>query len=233
MNEDAQRVLVVDDEQAIRRLLRASLTARGYAVWEASTGEQALQAAPAARPDVIILDLGLPDIDGTEITRLLREWTQTPIIILSVREEESDKIAALDAGADDYLTKPFGPGELLARIRAILRRAGRTENGAVFTLDGLTVDLAQRMVLVGANRVQLTPTEFDLLRVLVQHAGKVLTHRQLVREVWGGMCYEDSLHLVRVNISNLRHKLEMDPTRPRYIVTEPGVGYRLVNGASC
>ena len=230
MNGEALRVLVVDDEQAIRRLLRALLTARGFSVWEASTGEQALQAAPAARPDVIIMDLGLPDIDGAEITRLLREWTQTPIIILSVREQEEDKIAALDAGADDYLTKPFGPGELLARIRANLRRASRTENGSVFSVDGLSVDLAQRIVRVGADRVQLTPTEYDLLRVLIQHAGKVLTHRQLVREVWGGMCYEDSLHLVRVNISNLRHKLEADPARPRYILTEPGVGYRMETG---
>ena len=144
-----------------------------------------------------------------------------------MREQEEDKIAALDAGADDYLTKPFGPGELLARIRANLRRASRTENGSVFSVDGLSVDLAQRIVRVGADRVQLTPTEYDLLRVLIQHAGKVLTHRQLVREVWGGMCYEDSLHLVRVNISNLRRKLEPDATRPRYIVTEPGVGYRL------
>jgi two-component system, OmpR family, KDP operon response regulator KdpE len=233
VNEDAQRVLIVDDEQAIRRLLRASLTARGYAVWEASTGEQALQAVPAARPGVIILDLGLPDFDGTEVTRILREWTQTPIIILSVRGQESDKIAALDAGADDYLTKPFGSGELLARIRAALRRANRVEERSIFTVDGLTVDLARRVVRVGPDRVQLTPTEYDLLRVLILHAGKVLTHRQLVREVWGGMAYEDSLHLVRVNISNLRHKLEADPARPRYILTEPGVGYRLeTDGAS-
>ena len=179
---------------------------------------------------MIIMDLGLPDIDGAEITRLLREWTQIPIIILSVREQEEDKIAALEAGADDYLTKPFGPGELLARIRAILRRAARTDDSSVFSVDGLTVDLAQRIVRVREDRVQLTPTEYDLLRVLIQHAGKVLTHRQLVREVWGGMCYEDSLHLVRVNISNLRHKLEADPARPRFILTEPGVGYRLEAG---
>jgi two-component system, OmpR family, KDP operon response regulator KdpE len=227
LNEGSQRVLVVDDERAIRRLLRASLTARGYSVCEASTGEQALQAVPAARPDVILMDLGLPDLDGTDVTRLLRGWTQTPIIILSVRDEESEKIAALDAGADDYLTKPFASGELLARIRSALRRAYRVECGSVFSVDGLTVDLAERMVRVGTNRVQLTPTEFDLLRVLVLHSGKVLTHRQLVREVWGGMVYEDTLHLVRVNISNLRHKLEADPARPRYILTEPGVGYRL------
>jgi two-component system KDP operon response regulator KdpE len=230
VNGEAQRVLVVDDEQAMRRLLRVSLTARGYAVWEASTGEEALQTAPAARPDVILMDLCLPDMDGASITRLLREWTQTPIIILSVREEESDMIAALDAGADDYVTKPFRPGELFARIRAALRRACRLEKGSIFTTGELTVDLTQRKVQLGEKRIQLTPTEYDLLRVLIQHAGKVLTHRQLVREVWGGMCYEDSLHLVRVNISNLRHKLEADPAHPRYILTEPGIGYRMEKG---
>ena len=222
-----QRVLVVDEEQAMRRLLRSSLTAQGYSVWEASTGEEALQAAPAARPDLILMDLCLPGLDGASTTRLFREWTQTPIIILSVRKEESEKIAALDAGADDYVTKPFGAGELLARIRAALRRAGRTENGAVFVVADLTVDLTRRLVRIASNPVQLTPTEYDLLRVLVQHSGKVLTHRQLVREVWGGMRYEDSLHLVRVNISNLRHKLEADPAHPRYILTEPGIGYRM------
>jgi two-component system, OmpR family, KDP operon response regulator KdpE len=226
-----QRVLVVDEEQAMRRLLRASLTAQGYSVWEASTGEEALQAAPSARPDLILMDLCLPGLDGASTTRLFREWTQTPIIILSVREEESQKIAALDAGADDYVTKPFGAGELLARIRAALRRAGRTENGAAFVVGDLTVDMARRLVQIGPDRVQLTPTEYDLLRVLVQHSGKALTHRQLMREVWGGMCYEDSLHLVRVNISNLRHKLEADPAHPRYILTEPGVGYRMATAS--
>ena len=230
MNSESQTVLVVDDEPAIRRLLRVSLTARGYSVCEASTGEEALQAVPAARPDVILMDLGLPDVDGTEITRALREWTQTPIIILSVREGESEKIAALDAGADDYVTKPFGPGELVARIRAALRRACRLDDGSIFTTGELSVDLARRVVRTGAGRIQLTPTEYDLLRALVQNAGKVLTHRQLVRQVWGDMCYEDTLHLVRVNISNLRHKLEKDPAQPKYILTEPGVGYRLENG---
>jgi len=230
LNSESQTVLVVDDEPAIRRLLRVSLTARGYSVCEASTGEEALQAVPAARPDVILMDLGLPDVDGTEITRALREWTQTPIIILSVREGESEKIAALDAGADDYVTKPFGPGELVARIRAALRRACRLDDGSIFTTGELSVDLARRVVRTGAGRIQLTPTEYDLLRALVQNAGKVLTHRQLVRQVWGDMCYEDTLHLVRVNISNLRHKLEKDPAQPKYILTEPGVGYRLENG---
>jgi len=196
-------------------------------VHEAPSGEDALQTVPAVRPDVIILDLGLPQMSGTEVTRCLREWTDIPILILSVREEEAEKIAALDAGAEDYLTKPFGPGELLARIRAALRRASKQETNAVFSSGDLTVDLAQRQIRVGGAEVQLTPTEYDLLRALVLHAGKVLTHRQLVREVWGGAHYEDAQHLLRVNISNLRHKLERDPTRPRLIVTEPGVGYRM------
>jgi two-component system KDP operon response regulator KdpE len=227
MNGHGARVLIVDDEPAIRRFLRASLSAHGYAVHEASTGEEALQVVPAARPDVIILDLGLPDIGGTEITSHLREWTQTPIIILSVQGEESTKIAALDAGADDYLTKPFGAGELLARIRAALRRVCREETGPVFTAGKLTVDLAARIVRLGGDDVKLTPTEYSLLKVLVLHADRILTHRQLLREVWGGAHYEDTMHLLRVNISNLRHKLEDDPTRPCYIVTEAGVGYRL------
>jgi two-component system, OmpR family, KDP operon response regulator KdpE len=221
------RVLIVDDEAAIRRFLRASLTARGYVVYEASSGEEALQVVPAARPDVIILDLGLPDIGGTEITSHLREWTQTPIIILSVQGDESAKVAALDAGADDYLSKPFGAGELLARIRVALRRSRREETGPVFRAGKLTVDLAARIVRLGENQVQLTPTEYSLLKVLVTHANRLLTQRQLLREVWGGAHYEDAMHLLRVNISNLRHKLEDDPARPCYIVTEPGVGYRL------
>jgi two-component system KDP operon response regulator KdpE len=203
------------------------LCAHGYSVHDAASGEDALQAVPAVRPDVIVLDLGLPQMSGTEVTRCLREWTEIPIIILSVREEEAEKIAALDAGADDYLTKPFGPGELLARLRAALRRASKQETSSVFTAGDLMVDLAQRLVRVGGADVQLTPTEYDLLKSLVLHAGKVLTHRQLVREVWGGAHYEDVLHLLRVNVSNLRRKIEADATRPRFIVTEAGVGYRM------
>jgi len=227
MTGQGPRVLIVDDEAAIRRFLRASLTAHGYAVYEASTGEEALQVVPAARPDVIILDLGLPGIGGTEITTHLREWTQTPIIILSVQGDESAKVAALDAGADDYLTKPFGAGELLARIRAALRRSCREETGPVFRTGRLTVDLTARIVRIGENQVQLTATEYSLLKVLVTHPDRILTQRQLLREVWGGAHYEDGMHLLRVNISNLRHKVEDDPAHPCYIVTEPGVGYRL------
>jgi two-component system KDP operon response regulator KdpE len=203
------------------------LSAHGYSVHDAASGEDALQVVPAVRPDVIVLDLGLPQMSGTEVTRCLREWTEIPIIILSVREEEAEKIAALDAGADDYLTKPFGHGELLARLRAALRRASKQGTTSVFTAGDLMVDLAQRLVRVRGVDVQLTPTEYDLLKSLVLHAGKVLTHRQLIREVWGGAHYEDAQHLLRVNVSNLRRKIEADATRPRFIVTEPGVGYRM------
>jgi two-component system, OmpR family, KDP operon response regulator KdpE len=227
MNEKGPRVLIVDDDPGIRRFLHASLAAHKYSIHEASTGEEALQVVLAVRPDVIILDLGLPGVGGTEVTSCLREWSQTPIIILSVQGEESAKIAALDAGADDYLTKPFSAGELLARIRAALRRASKLESGPVFVSGDLTVDLAARIVRFHATEVQLTPTEFSLIKALVVHADRVITHRQLVREVWGGACYEDTRHLLRVNVSNLRRKLEDDPTRPRYITTEPGVGYRL------
>ncbi|MCL4300025.1 MAG: response regulator [Anaerolineae bacterium] len=220
------RVLVVDDERAIRRFLQVSLAANGHTIFEASNGQEALEAVLAHRPDVIILDLGLPDLDGIEVIQRLREWTQTPIIVLSVREHESDKIAALDAGADDYLTKPFGVGELLARLRVALRHTIQPNDMPVFSSGELTVDLARRVVSVAGREVQLTPTEYDLLKLLVTHAGKVLTHHQLLRQVWG-MGYEDETHLLRVNISNLRRKIEADPARPAYILTEPGVGYRL------
>ena len=220
-----QRVLVVDDEAPIRRYLRAALGAQGLTVYESATGEEALQAVLSHRPDLIILDLGLPDIDGIEVTRRLREWSQTPIIILSVREAEQDKIAALDAGADDYLTKPFGTGELLARMRVALRKQSSSANEPIFESNGLIVDFSRRLVSVNENEIQLTPTEYDLLKTLVTHAGKVITHRQLLKQVWGEG-YDD-MHILRVNISNLRGKIEPDPSRPTYIHTEPGVGYRL------
>ena len=220
-----QRILVVDDEASIRRYLRAALGAQGLTVYESASGEEALQAVLSHRPDIIILDLGLPDIDGIEVTRRLREWSQTPIIILSVREAEQDKIAALDAGADDYLTKPFGTGELLARMRVALRKQPSAANEPVFQSGGLTVDFSRRLVMVNEKEIQLTPTEYDLLKVLVTHAGKVITHHQLLRQVWGDG-YDD-MHILRVNISNLRGKIEPDASRPTYIHTEPGVGYRL------
>jgi two-component system KDP operon response regulator KdpE len=220
------RVLVVDDERAIRRYLHAALNAQGIDVIEASSGEEALRLVAVNRPDVIILDLGLPDLDGVEVTRRLREWTEIPIVILSVREQESDKITALDAGADDYLTKPFGTGELMARIRAAFRRSTHPENEPVIEVNQLKIDLARRLVTVANEEISLTPIEYEILRLLAQNSGKVLTHRQLLQKVWGH-AYEEELHLLRVNISNLRRKIEPDPSRPYYIQTEAGVGYRL------
>ena len=226
MTDPGLRILVVDDEKAIRRYLHASLNAQGNVVIEASNGEEALRAAAVNRLDIVILDLGLPDIDGVEVTRRMREWSQIPIIILSVREQERDKIAALDAGADDYLTKPFGTGELMARIRAAIRRSTRNEDEPLIEINQLKIDLARRQVTLANQEIALTPTEYDILRILAQNIGKVLTHRQLLQQVWG-QTYGEDMHLLRVNISNLRRKIEPDPTRPTYILTEAGVGYRL------
>ena len=226
MSDSGMRVLVVDDEASIRKFLRVSLSAHDYQVFEAENGRAAISAVVEDRPDLVILDVGLPDTDGITVTRQLREWTKIPIIILSVREHEQDKIAALDAGADDYLTKPFGIGELLARMRVVMRRTAPTNDSPVFATGELTVDLTRRIVTVAGQETQLTPTEYDLLRVLVTNAGKVITHHQLLRAVWG-TGYEPETHILRVNISNLRRKIETDPARPRYVLTEPGVGYRL------
>jgi len=225
MSETQTRLLVVDDERPIRKFLRASLEGE-FNVTEATNGEEALSAVISFRPDIIILDLGLPDLDGVEITRRLREWTQIPIIVISVREQEQEKIAALDAGADDYLTKPFGVGELMARLRAALRRSMHPEAEPVFTNGALRVDLSKRVVQVDGKLVSLTPTEYDLLKTFIKYAGKVLTHTQLLRLIWG-TAYESETHMLQVNISNLRRKIEPDPVRPSFIITEPGVGYRL------
>ncbi|CAG0984447.1 KDP operon transcriptional regulatory protein KdpE [Planctomycetaceae bacterium] len=220
------KILVVDDERPIRRFLNASLSNR-YTILEAENGGDAIQSAAVNNPDAIILDLGLPDMDGTEVIRRLREWTDVPVIVISVREGEEDKIAAFDAGVDDYLTKPFSTSELLARLRVALRRSNKIENeSAVFQNDGLMVDFAKHEVRIDNNHVTLTPTEYNILKILINHAGKVLTHQQLIREVWG-VNYEADSHLLRVNISNLRRKIENDQLKPRQIVTEPGVGYRL------
>ena len=227
IDKNPPRILVVDDETAIRRFLRAALGGGAFSLHEAETGRAALAAAAAARPDIILLDLGLPDMDGIEVIRLIREWSPVPIIVLSVRDREADKVAALDAGADDYLTKPFGISELMARIRASLRRSLQETPEPVFRCRGLEVDLARRKVLVDGRAVQLTPTEYELLRLFVAGAGKVLTHRNLLKRIWG-IGHLDQPHVLRVNISNLRRKIEADPARPRYILTEPGVGYRLL-----
>lgn len=230
MSKDGARALVIDKEAAMRRYLRLSLSTQGYTVFEADSGQEALSTVTARRPDVVILDLDLPDLDGIEVTRLLRQWTQIPILIMSTSDVEATKIAALDAGADDYVMKPFGIGELLARMRVALRRAGPEMAEPVFSAGELTVDLGRRMVKFAGRDVQLTPTEYDLLRVFVTHAGKVLTHRQLLRAVWGAE-QEQKTHMLQVNISNLRSKIEPDAAQPRYILTVPGVGYRLQNGA--
>jgi two-component system KDP operon response regulator KdpE len=226
MSEEGQRVLVVDDENSIRRYLRAALSAQGFVIHEAANGQEAINAVLDHHPDIIILDLGLPDFDGIEVTRRLREWSKTPIIILSVREAENDKIAALDAGADDYLTKPFSTGELMARMRVAMRHLAAKPDEPVLMVDALKMDLSRRIVTVDDNQISLTPTEYEILRLLLQNAGKVITHRQLLRQVWG-TAYESEMHILRVNISNLRRKIEPDPARPHYLLTEPGVGYRL------
>ena len=220
------RILVIDDEAAIRRFLHSALSSEEFYLNEAESGHGGLSAAAAFRPEVILLDLGLPDMDGIEVIRRVREWSNVPIIILSVREREDDKVAALDAGADDYLTKPFGVGELLARIRAALRRSRKHADEPVFRHDELTVDLTRRHVSANGIEIQLTPTEYDLLRLLITHAGKVLTHSQILKQIWG-TAYQEQSQLLRVTISNLRKKIERDPSRPKHITTEPGVGYRL------
>jgi two-component system KDP operon response regulator KdpE len=223
------QVLVVEDEAPMRRLLRAALSSKGYRFAEASTGGEGLSMAAAQKPDLCLLDLGLPDLDGIEVTRRLREWTQTPIIVLSARGQEQDKIDALDAGADDYLTKPFGTGELFARMRVALRRAargGQEVTGPVLAVGEIRVDLDKRSVFVGEREVHLTPIEYNLLAVLMKNAGKVLTHRQLLKEVWGAAHVNNTQYL-RVYMVQLRHKLEQDAARPRYLMTESGVGYRM------
>jgi two-component system KDP operon response regulator KdpE len=225
MTADGSVVLVVDDEPQIRRALATNLRARGYQVVLAGTGTDALQLAAERRPDVVILDLGLPDIDGIEVVHGLRGWTDVPILILSVREGERDKVAALDAGADDYVTKPFGMDELLARLRAALRRhAPGDEEPTVETPDFL-IDLAAKRVHRDGDEVQLTPTEWHVLEVLVRHAGKLVTQRHLLQEVWGPQ-YETETNYLRVYVAHLRRKLEPEPSRPRYLITEPGMGYR-------
>jgi len=226
MNSPGPRVLVVDDDEGIRRFLRIALQARGYSVFEATGAGAALAAVAVVHPDVIILDLGLPDGNGVDVTRQLRDRAHIPILILTVRDQEEDKIAALEAGADDYLTKPFGVGELHARLRVLLRRVVANRPGTPFRVDSLEIDLTRRLVKVGGKVVQLTPTEYDLLKTLAQAGGKVLTHQQLLRQVWGPG-YASESHLLRVNISSLRRKREEDPAEPLYIITEPRIGYRL------
>jgi two-component system KDP operon response regulator KdpE len=220
------RVLVVDDERAIRRLLHTSLTAEGYEVIEAETGAQALASAAREKPDIVLLDLGLPDQEGMEVLRQLREWSKVPVIVVTVRADEAEKVAALDAGADDYVTKPFGMAELSARLRTALRHGARAEAGApVFASGNLSVDLVKRRVQVNGEEVKLSPKEYDLLRLFVRNAGRVLTHQMILKEIWGPAHTQDMQYL-RVYVGQLRQKLRDDPAAPRLIRTEPGVGYR-------
>jgi two-component system KDP operon response regulator KdpE len=222
-------VLIVEDDPQIRRFLRAALPAHGYRLFEAESAEEGLRQAATRTPDVVLLDLGLPDLDGLEVTRRIREWSAMPIIVLSARSLEHDKVAALDAGADDYLTKPFGVEELLARIRVALRHRAMTSADspvAKYVSDDLEIDLAARSVRLAGQEIHLTPTEFKLLALLVRHAGKVVTHRQLLVEVWGPGASQNT-HYVRVQMHGLRHKLERVPARPKHLCTEIGVGYRL------
>ena len=223
---DGPRVLVVDDEPQILRGLRVVLRNAGYEVDVAATKAEALDALAARPPDAMVLDLVLPDGTGIEVARDLRRWSQLPVIVLSAVGDEREKVKALDAGADDYVTKPFNSEELTARLRAVLRRAADAETEATITLGDLTIDLAVRRVLVRGEEVHLTPIEFDLLRVLAAHRGKLVTHRQLLREVWGPQ-YTDETHYLRVHIAHIRAKIEADPSRPKLLVTDPGVGYRL------
>jgi len=222
-------ILLLEDEAPIRRFLRTSFADQEYRLAEAESGAQGLRLAAQQPPDLVILDLGLPDRDGQEVLRQLREWYGGPIIVLSARDQETQKVAALDGGADDYLTKPFSTGELLARIRVALRhaaRAGVPQDSAVFTYHDLKIDLAARRVFVKGAEVHLTPIEYKLLTTLVRHAGKVLTHRFLLKEVWGPHHVHES-HYLRVFMASLRRKIEADPAQPRYLLTEQGVGYRL------
>ncbi|MBI4913800.1 MAG: response regulator [Acidobacteria bacterium] len=228
MDESAPLVLVVEDEPQLRRFLRTALGSHGYRVEEAVDGAQGMRLATSLHPDVILLDLGLPDLDGLEVGRRIREWSQVPIIVVSARGREEDKVKALDLGVDDYLTKPFGTGELLARIRVALRhaRGSGPDQEAPLRWGDVEIDPASREVRRGGSPVHLTPNEFKLLAVMARHAGKVLTHPQLLREVWGGVAAAQP-HYLRVYMAQLRHKLETDPARPKHLLTELGVGYRL------
>ncbi len=219
--------LIIDDEVQIRRLLRISLEANGYRVFEAANGQMGLAEAAQRRPEIVLLDLGLPDMDGIEVLKRFREWSNVPVIVLSVRDSEDDKIAALDNGADDYLTKPFSTGELLARLRVAQRHAQPPLDTAVFQTGHLEVDLSSRTVKVKGKQIKLTATEYALLQLFVRHAGKVLTHRQIMKEVWGPT-YVDQTHYLRVYMTHLREKIEEHPSEPELLITESGVGYRLM-----
>jgi two-component system, OmpR family, KDP operon response regulator KdpE len=222
------RILLVDEDESIQSALGTRLLQEGYSVYQARTGQEAVERVHSTRPDLILIDVGLPDMEGKDVIRRLRRWAVAPIIVISDHNEVTEKVTSLDSGAHDYLTKPFSTPELLARMRAALRDVSPTQD-VVFTVGDLKVDLARRKVFVGGTPLRLTATEYDLLKVLIHHAGKVRTHRELIRELWGGTQYQDPVHLLRVTLSHLRRKLRASRMRPRYIVTVPGVGYRMRN----
>jgi len=228
MKEQPTTVLLIEDERQMRRFLRITLQTEGYGVIEAETAASGLSESALRNPDIVLLDLGLPDMDGLEVIVRLREWTDVPVIVITARDQEGDKIKALDGGADDYLTKPFGAGELLARIRVALRHAaskGQDQGETIFTADDLTIDFVKRQVFRGDEEIYLTPIEYRLLTVLVRNTGKVMTHRQILKEVWGPPCVEQT-HYLRVFMNQLRKKIENNSTRPRFLLNEPGIGYR-------
>jgi two-component system KDP operon response regulator KdpE len=222
------RILIIDDEPQIRKLLKVTLQVHNFEINESSSGEDGVYQASIVHPDLIVLDLGLPDISGMEVLRRIREWSRIPIIVLTAKDREEDKITALDSGADDYVTKPFSMGELVARIRVALRHVAKSANEPILQFGNLVIDLAQRLVELDGNRLKLTPTEYELLKILASNAGKVITQRQLLQQVWGGHHHESDSHYLRIYIGHLRKKLEEDPTRPKFIETEPGIGYRFL-----
>jgi two-component system KDP operon response regulator KdpE len=226
--ENGARILIIDDEPQIRKLLKVTMQAHHFEIFEAAAGEEGIMQATIVHPDLIVLDLGLPDLSGMDVLQRIREWSNVPIIVLTAKDREEDKIAALDSGADDYVTKPFGMGELVARIRVALRHVAKSANEPVLHFGELMIDLAHRAVELNGERVKLTPTEYDLLKALASNAGKVVTQRQLLQQVWGSHHNESDSHYLRVYIGHLRKKLEEDPTRPKFIITEPGIGYRFL-----
>ncbi len=223
-----EKILIIDDEPQIQKLLRVTLKSQGFEVIAALSGEDGLLQATMIRPDLIVLDLGLPDITGMEVLCQIREWTQTPIIVLTAKDQEEAKIVALDSGADDYVTKPFSMGELVARIRVALRHMTKSNDEPILDFGALVIDLSKRIVELDGQVIKLTPTEYELLKVLATNAGRVMTHKQLLQKVWGGHQYNTDSHYLRVYVGHLRKKIEKDPTRPTFIVTEPGIGYRFM-----
>jgi two-component system KDP operon response regulator KdpE len=227
--ENGARILVIDDEPQIQKLLKVTLQAHRFEIHESTTGEDGVLQASIVHPDLIVLDLGLPDMSGMDVLKRIRDWSSVPIIVLTAKEREEDKITALEGGADDYVTKPFSMGELVARIRVALRHVAKSVNEPILQFGELVIDLAHRAVELNGERLKLTPTEYDLLKILAANAGKVVTQRQLLQQVWGGHHHESDSHYLRVYIGHLRKKLEEEPTRPKYIVTEPGIGYRFLS----